>query len=202
MITAKLEGEREHVSMNIYSHDATKTSGYDEGSTRTTPQRRCHFIASLWDDVAPSPTPVRPSVRSSSSSTLSNEEGYSVFASSRTFQNKKYYGVGKNWEDHLLLRSGVVRGTNVQTEFDEEEEEKKVNLRVHDIKRPPFLDGRIIFTEQAKPIMPVKDLTSDMAIISRKGSALVREIHEKQKMHKSRQRFWENPWFGEEYRGG
>ncbi|PHT66505.1 hypothetical protein T459_30930 [Capsicum annuum] len=171
MITAKLEGEREHVSMNIYSHDATKTSGYDEGSTRTTPQRRCHFIASLWDDVAPSPTPVRPSVRSSSSSTLSNEEGYSVFASSRTFQNKKYYGVGKNWEDHLLLRSGVVRGTNVQTEFDEEEEEKKVNLRVHDIKRPPFLDGRIIFTEQAKPIMPVKDLTSDMAIISQEVDA-------------------------------
>ncbi|PHU22018.1 hypothetical protein BC332_07125 [Capsicum chinense] len=128
MITAKLEGEREQVSMNIYSHDATKTSGYDEGSTRTTPQRRCHFIASLWDDVAPSPTPVRPSVRSSSSSTLSNEEGYSVFACSRTFQNKKYHGVGKNWEDHLLLRSGVVRGTNVQTEFDEEEEEQKGQL--------------------------------------------------------------------------
>ncbi|PHT32555.1 hypothetical protein CQW23_28892 [Capsicum baccatum] len=103
MITAKLEGEREQVSMNIYSHDATKTSGYDEGSTRTTPQRRCHFIASLWDDVAPSPTPVRPS-------------------------NKKYYGVGKNWEDHLLLRSGVVRGANVQTEFDDEEEEQKGQL--------------------------------------------------------------------------
>ncbi|XP_049397898.1 pre-mRNA-splicing factor ATP-dependent RNA helicase DEAH7-like isoform X2 [Solanum stenotomum] len=32
---------------------------------------------------------------------------------------------------------------------------------------------------------------SDMALISRKGSALVREIHEKQKRDKSRQRFWE-----------
>jgi pre-mRNA-splicing factor ATP-dependent RNA helicase DHX38/PRP16 len=30
-----------------------------------------------------------------------------------------------------------------------------------------------------------------MAIISRKGLALVREIHEKQSMNKSRQRFWE-----------
>lgn len=39
--------------------------------------------------------------------------------------------------------------------------------------------------------MPIKDPTSDMAIISRKGSALVREIREKQNMHKSRQRFWE-----------
>lgn len=39
--------------------------------------------------------------------------------------------------------------------------------------------------------MPIKDPTSDMAIISRKGSTLVREVHEKQSMNKSRQRFWE-----------
>lgn len=39
--------------------------------------------------------------------------------------------------------------------------------------------------------MPIKDPTSDMAIISRKGSTLVREIHEKQNTNKSRQRFWE-----------
>lgn len=57
--------------------------------------------------------------------------------------------------------------------------------------KPPFLDGRVVFTKQAEPIMPIKDPTSDMAIISRKGSALVREIHEKQSMNKSRQRFWE-----------
>ena len=57
--------------------------------------------------------------------------------------------------------------------------------------KPPFLDGRVVFTKQAEPIMPLKDPTSDMAIISRKGSTLVREIHEKQSMNKSRQRFWE-----------
>ncbi|XLU18167.1 hypothetical protein S245_054233, partial [Arachis hypogaea] len=39
--------------------------------------------------------------------------------------------------------------------------------------------------------MPIKDPTSDMAIISRKGSTLVREIREKQSSNKSRQRFWE-----------
>uniref|UniRef100_A0A5B6ZC59 RNA helicase n=1 Tax=Davidia involucrata TaxID=16924 RepID=A0A5B6ZC59_DAVIN len=93
------------------------------------------------------------------------------------------------WEDRQLLRSGAVRGTEVQTEFDDEEE-RKVILLVHDTK-PPFLDGRVVFTKQAEPIMPLKDPTSDMAIISRKGSALVREIHEKQSMNKSRQRFWE-----------
>ncbi|QCE09158.1 pre-mRNA-splicing factor ATP-dependent RNA helicase DEAH7 [Vigna unguiculata] len=93
------------------------------------------------------------------------------------------------WEDRQLLRSGAVRGTEVQTEFDDEEEHKVI-LLVHDTK-PPFLDGRVVFTKQAEPIMPIKDPTSDMAIISRKGSTLVREIHEKQSMNKSRQRFWE-----------
>jgi pre-mRNA-splicing factor ATP-dependent RNA helicase DHX38/PRP16 len=57
--------------------------------------------------------------------------------------------------------------------------------------KPPFLDGHVVFTKQAEPVMPLKDPTSDMAIIARKGSALVREIHEKQSMNKSRQRFWE-----------
>jgi pre-mRNA-splicing factor ATP-dependent RNA helicase DHX38/PRP16 len=57
--------------------------------------------------------------------------------------------------------------------------------------KPPFLDGRIVYTKQAEPVMPVKDPTSDMALISRKGSALVREVREKQNMNKSRQRFWE-----------
>lgn len=57
--------------------------------------------------------------------------------------------------------------------------------------KPPFLDGRVVFTKQAEPVMPIKDPISDMAIISCKRSALVREIHEKQSMNKSRQRFWE-----------
>ncbi|CAM8947639.1 unnamed protein product [Rhodiola kirilowii] len=93
------------------------------------------------------------------------------------------------WEDRQLLRSGAVRGTEQQTEFDDEDE-KKVILLVHDTK-PPFLDGRVVFTKQSEPIMPVKDQTSDMAIIARKGSALVRDVREKQSSNKSRQRFWE-----------
>ncbi|MCL7039666.1 hypothetical protein MKW94_021830 [Papaver nudicaule] len=93
------------------------------------------------------------------------------------------------WEDRQLLRSGAVRGTKVQTEF-EDEDERRVILLIHDTK-PPFLDGRVVFTKQADPILPLKDATSDMAIISRKGSALVKEIHDKQSQNKSRQRFWE-----------
>ncbi|XP_059657311.1 pre-mRNA-splicing factor ATP-dependent RNA helicase DEAH7-like [Cornus florida] len=93
------------------------------------------------------------------------------------------------WENQQLMSSGAVQGTVVQTEFDDEEE-RKVILLVHNLK-PPFLDGRVVFTMQAESIMPLIDPTSDMAIISRKGSALVREIHEKQSQNKSRQHFWE-----------
>ncbi|KFK24397.1 hypothetical protein AALP_AAs42641U000100, partial [Arabis alpina] len=94
------------------------------------------------------------------------------------------------WDDLQLLSSGAVRGKGeVQTEFDSEEE-TKATLLVHDNK-PPFLDGSVLFSKQADPVMPVKDPTSDMAIISRKGSGLVREIREKQSMLTSRKRFGE-----------
>eukprot|EP00271_Cylindrocystis_brebissonii_P010230 TRINITY_DN26364_c0_g1_i1.p1 TRINITY_DN26364_c0_g1~~TRINITY_DN26364_c0_g1_i1.p1 ORF type:complete len:1371 (-),score=323.28 TRINITY_DN26364_c0_g1_i1:363-4475(-) len=93
------------------------------------------------------------------------------------------------WEDRQLMRSGVVRGLEVNTDIDDEDE-NRVILLVHDTK-PPFLDGRVVFTKQQEPVMPLKDPTSDMAIIARKGSALVREVREKQMGQKSRQRFWE-----------
>lgn len=48
------------------------------------------------------------------------------------------------WEDRQLLRSGAVRGTEVQTEFDDEEE-RKVILLVHGKKTynmpPQLVDG-------------------------------------------------------------
>ncbi|GJP82722.1 hypothetical protein CLOP_g12969 [Closterium sp. NIES-67] len=94
------------------------------------------------------------------------------------------------WEDRQLMRSGVVRNAaELSTDIDDEDE-NRVLLLVHDTK-PPFLDGRIVFTKQQEPVMPLKDPTSDMAIIARKGSALVREIREKQQQNKSRQKFWE-----------
>ncbi|CAM6106133.1 unnamed protein product [Calypogeia fissa] len=93
------------------------------------------------------------------------------------------------WEDRQLLRSGAVRGTELQTEFDDEDE-NRIILLVHDTK-PPFLDGRVVYTKQAELVLPVKDPTSNMAVIARKGSALLREVREKQSQNKSRQRFWE-----------
>ncbi|KAI5683770.1 hypothetical protein M9H77_04998 [Catharanthus roseus] len=103
---------------------------------------------------------------------------------------RKLAAVDNQWEENQLYMSGAVRKNGVNTEFDDEEEQKIVLLE-HEIK-PPFLDGIIVFSEQAEePKEPVKDPTSDMAILSRRGSALVREIHEKQIKNKFCQRFWE-----------
>jgi pre-mRNA-splicing factor ATP-dependent RNA helicase DHX38/PRP16 len=56
--------------------------------------------------------------------------------------------------------------------------EAKVHLIVNNII-PPFLDGRIVFTKQQEPVIPIKDPTSDMAMVSKKGSRLVK-VHREQ----------------------
>ena len=64
----------------------------------------------------------------------------------------------------------------------EEDNEARVHLLVHNIV-PPFLDGRIVFTKTTEPVIPVKDPTSDLAVVARKGSAMVRH-HREQKERK------------------
>lgn len=53
-----------------------------------------------------------------------------------------------------MLRSGVVEKTSFDEDF-EEENEARVHLLVHNIV-PPFLDGRIVFTKQPEPVIPIK----------------------------------------------
>ncbi|PCH33035.1 pre-mRNA splicing factor [Wolfiporia cocos MD-104 SS10] len=80
------------------------------------------------------------------------------------------------WEANRMLTSGVATRRTIDLDF-EDESESSVHVIVHDLK-PPFLDGRTVFTRQLEPINPVRDPTSDMAIFSRKGSALVKEKRE------------------------
>ncbi len=93
------------------------------------------------------------------------------------------------WEENRLVTSGMGRLGEHNTDFDDEDEAKVV-LLVHDTK-PPFLDGRITFTKQSDPVVPLRDPTSDMAIVSKRGSALLKEIREQRDSKKSRERFWE-----------
>lgn len=75
-----------------------------------------------------------------------------------------------------MLTSGVATRRTVDLDL-EDDSESTVHVMTHDLK-PPFLDGRTVFTKQLEPINPIKDFTSDMAIFSKKGSALVKEKRE------------------------
>jgi pre-mRNA-splicing factor ATP-dependent RNA helicase DHX38/PRP16 len=95
------------------------------------------------------------------------------------------------WEEDRLLASGIMGHTNVTLATDlEDETEIRVHLTVHDTK-PPFLDGRISFTKVLDPVLPVKDPTSDVAVLSRKGSKILRETKDQKDRLASLKKFWE-----------
>lgn len=87
------------------------------------------------------------------------------------------------WETNRLLTSGVTARADVMDDDLDDEEEVRTHLMVHDLK-PPFLDGKKVFTKQLDPIPAVRDSQSDMAVFSRKGSLLVKE----RRQQKERQR--------------
>jgi pre-mRNA-splicing factor ATP-dependent RNA helicase DHX38/PRP16 len=92
------------------------------------------------------------------------------------------------WEKNRMFRSGAVTRLDHDEDFDEISE-AKVHLLVNNII-PPFLDGRIVFTKQQEPVVPIKDPTSDMAMVSKKGSKLVK-VHREQAERKKAQRKFE-----------
>ncbi|KAB0795763.1 hypothetical protein PPYR_09824 [Photinus pyralis] len=93
------------------------------------------------------------------------------------------------WERNRMLTSGVVHSVDVNEDFDEESIDR-VHLLVHNIV-PPFLDGRIVFTKQPEPVIPVRDPTSDMALVARKGSHLVKVYREQKERKKAQKKHWE-----------
>lgn len=58
------------------------------------------------------------------------------------------------WEMNRMMRSGAVQRLDHDEDF-EDESEARVHILVHNIV-PPFLDGRIVFTKQPEPVVPVK----------------------------------------------
>ena len=61
-------------------------------------------------------------------------------------------------------------------------------MNVHDIK-PPFLDGKTQYTKQLEPIKIVKDEASTMAILSKKGSQVIRGLRERKDKQQMRDRY-------------
>ena len=80
------------------------------------------------------------------------------------------------WEEGRLRASGMV--TFNAADDDDDDQELRTHVVVHDTK-PPFLDGRVVYSQQSEPVMPVKDPTSDMAVFAKKGSQLMRDVRER-----------------------
>ncbi|KAI3549719.1 helicase associated domain-containing protein [Colletotrichum abscissum] len=89
------------------------------------------------------------------------------------------------WETNRMLVSGVAQRRDMGADFDDEEA-TRVHLLVHDL-RPPFLDGRTIFTKQLEPVPAVRDYQSDMAVFSRKGSKVVKESRQQRERQRQAQ---------------
>jgi pre-mRNA-splicing factor ATP-dependent RNA helicase DHX38/PRP16 len=87
------------------------------------------------------------------------------------------------WETNRMLTSGVAQRRDMGGDFEDDMDSTRVHLLVHDL-RPPFLDGRTVFTKQIDPVPAVRDAQSDMAVFSRKGSRVVKE----RRMQRERQK--------------
>jgi len=93
------------------------------------------------------------------------------------------------WEENRLMTSGAVRNI-LAGDVSLEEDEGKVQVLVHELK-PPFLDGRVVFTTQTAMVSVVKDPTSDLAILAKQGSALLAEHRLKKDKNQMKDKFWE-----------
>lgn len=106
------------------------------------------------------------------------------------------------WEVNRLRQSGLPASTSgISQEVEtlkalyelpsgEVDADSAVHVLVREIK-PPFLDGRIVYTSQIETVPTVRDATSDLAVLAKRGSAVVRRIREQEDRSKMRQRFWE-----------
>ena len=92
------------------------------------------------------------------------------------------------WETNRMLTSGVAQWRDYagENDFAEDDEGTRVHILVHDLK-PPFLDGRTVFTKQLDPVPAVRDPQSDMAVFSRKGSKVVKEKRQQKERQKQAQ---------------
>jgi pre-mRNA-splicing factor ATP-dependent RNA helicase DHX38/PRP16 len=90
------------------------------------------------------------------------------------------------WETNRMLTSGVAQRRDMGQDFEDDMEGTRIHLLVHDL-RPPFLDGRTVFTKQLDPVPAVRDYQSDMAVFSRKGSRVVKERRQQRERQRQAQ---------------
>jgi pre-mRNA-splicing factor ATP-dependent RNA helicase DHX38/PRP16 len=135
------------------------------------------------DDDAPH-DPFQPSVTRAAATQASDASGSQRRKRSQSQRDTE------RWEENRMLISGAVQRSDGDGDGVDDEHEPSVQLLVQNVS-PPFLDGRATFTKQLEPVYPVKDPTSDMAVVAKKGSKLVRDTREQKDRVKSRDKYWE-----------
>ncbi|KAG5368435.1 Pre-mRNA-splicing factor ATP-dependent RNA helicase prp16 [Yarrowia sp. C11] len=89
------------------------------------------------------------------------------------------------WEQNQMSGGGIVSGEAEQYDA-MDEEDNAIYINVNNLI-PPFLDGQQVFTRQKDPVSAVRDVQSDLAILAKRGSQLVkdkRQLRERQKQVK------------------
>ena len=93
------------------------------------------------------------------------------------------------WEEQVMIRSGVMARNRIDYRSFEETTERS-RLQIHNTK-PKFLDGKVFFSVQKEQVLTVQDPTSDIAVLSKKGSSLCASRRLVRDRNKMRKRFWE-----------
>lgn len=117
------------------------------------------------------------------------DEMEAIKARKKNAKQNEHHMESEKWDFNRMVASGIFKMKEVSFDFDEEDA-NRVTVLVHDIK-PPFLDGKNIYTKQTDGISVVKDENSQMVLISKKGSNVLRCQREKADKNKMRDRFWE-----------
>ncbi|KAJ3272979.1 DEAH-box RNA helicase prp16 [Terramyces sp. JEL0728] len=103
-----------------------------------------------------------------------------------TARQAQYQKDNDLWEKNRMLQSGIVLNSERDPDHDDEDE-NRVQLLIRDL-RPPFLDGKIIYTTQLEAVQVVKDPSGDLALFARKGSRIIRENRELREREKANQK--------------
>lgn len=102
-----------------------------------------------------------------------------------SLRSRQYTMDNERWESNRMQQSGVGEKHEFNPEaFDEDHEEHKVHVLVHDL-RPSFLEGQQVHTKQQEMVLPVRDPASHMAAFAKQGSLLVKTIREKREHMKA-----------------
>eukprot|EP00871_Galdieria_phlegrea_P004936 jgi/Galph1/5443/GphlegSOOS_G4026.1 len=94
------------------------------------------------------------------------------------------------WEDLQIRLGGGNKSRQTYDVEVDDEETVRVSLLVKDTI-PPFLEGQTNLEGSLDTILPVKDATSDLAKIARKGSRVVQEARERKEKGQARINYWD-----------